>query len=338
MDRSVPGPTWPSRDLPRLVHDSAPMPLPTIALLTERRFTAHTAPPQDWYLANVLHEDHLLQAALLRRGIASRRVDWARADVDWSDFDGAVFRSTWDYSRRFGEFQAWLDRVAGLLPLCNPLPVIRWNADKHYLADLEAAGIPVVPTRFLERGTDAPLPELLGQSGWPEAVVKPCVSGGARHTYRVNPGNAADLDPLLRGLLREEAFLLQPFQDTVLAGGEDTLMVMGGRYTHAVRKRPKAGDFRVQDDHGGSVERLRPEAAQVDLAERAMAACPADLAATPPAYGRVDLVRDNDGRWVVMELELFEPELWLRQHPPAAEAMVEAAVGILAGAGMRAMT
>lgn len=313
------------------------MSLPTIALLTEQRFAAHAAPRDDWYLANVLHEDHLLQAALLRRGIASRRVDWSRPDVDWSRFDGAVFRSTWDYSRRFGEFQAWLDRAAGLLPLCNPLPVIRWNADKHYLADLAAAGIPVVPTRFLERGTDAPLSALLAESGWPEAVLKPCVSGGARHTYRVNPGNAAALDPLLRGLLREEAFLLQPFQHEVLTGGEDTLMVMGGRYTHAVRKRPRAGDFRVQDDHGGSVERLRPDAERVDLAEQAMAACPPALAATAPAYGRVDLVRGNDGRLAVMELELFEPELWLRQHPPAAEAMADAVLGILTGAGTRAM-
>ncbi len=303
--------------------------LQRIALLTERRFTAPRAAPSDWYLANVLHEDHLLQAALRRRGIVGERVDWSRADVDWSGFDGAVFRSTWDYSRRFGEFSAWLDRIAGRLPLCNPLAVIRWNADKHYLADLAAAGIPVVPTRFLERGTDRPLVELLADSGWTEAVVKPCVSGGARHTYRVDGGNAADLDPLLRGLLQEEAFILQPFQRDVLSGGEDTLMVLGGRTTHAVRKRPKEGDFRVQDDHGGSVERLLPEDAQVGLAERAMAACPLSATGMAPAYGRVDLVRGNDGDWAVMELELFEPELWLRQHPPAAELLAEAIVGSL---------
>ena len=309
------------------------MTLPPIALLTESRFAAPTAPRADWYLANILHEDHLLQAALRRRGIASERVDWAREDVDWSRFGGAVFRSTWDYSRRFGAFSAWLDRVAGRLPLCNPLAVVRWNIDKHYLADLKAAGIPVVPSRFLERGTDRPLAELLADSGWTEAVVKPCVSGGARHTYRVDRENAADLDPLLRELLQDEAFILQPFQRAVLSGGEDTLMVLGGRYSHAVRKLPQAGDFRVQDDHGGTVWRLRPDDAQVDLAERAMAACPLSGAGLAPAYGRVDMVRGNDGAWAVMELELFEPELWLRQHPPSAELLADAIVGSLAVAG-----
>lgn len=305
------------------------MPLRPIALLTESRYAAHAARRDDWYLANILHEDHLLQAALGRRGIASERVDWARADVDWARFSGAVFRSTWDYSRNFAAFSAWLDRVSGQLPLCNPLPLIRWNIDKHYLADLATAGIPVVPMRFLERGTDAPLADLLAERGWDEAVVKPCVSASARHTYRVDEGNAARLAPLLRELLRDEAFILQPFQHDVLDSGEDTLVVMAGRFTHAVRKRPRAGDFRVQDNHGGTVQRHRPEGVQVELAERAMAACPTSVSGAAPAYGRVDMVRDNDGRWAVMELEIFEPELWLRQHPPAAEALAEAIVASL---------
>jgi glutathione synthase/RimK-type ligase-like ATP-grasp enzyme len=119
-------------------------------------------------------------------------------------------------------------------------------------------------------------------------------------------------------LLAAEAFILQPFQDEIVRTGEDTLMVLNGRYTHAVRKTAKAGDFRVQDDHGGTVHDYEPTGEQRDLAERAMAACrPA------PAYGRVDMVRDNEGRMAVMEVELIEPELWLRHHPPAAAVLAE---------------
>jgi len=191
--------------------------------------------------------------------------------------------------------------------------------DKHYLADLEARGIPVVPCTFIERGSASTLPELIEASGWGEAIIKPCVSGAARHTYRVNRENAAKIGPIVRDLLANESLILQPFMRDILDRGEDTLMVLNGRYTHAVRKVVKAGDFRVQDDFGGKVGPHEPTAEQIELAERAMAVC--DPA---PAYGRVDMVRDNEGRLAVMELELIEPELWLRTHPAAALPLAEA--------------
>lgn len=290
-----------------------------VALLTERRYEASAAAEGDWYLDNILTDDGLLQAALKRRGLSSVRVDWARPDIDWSGFRCAVFRTVWDYFDRYAEFTAWLDRASGQTRLCNPASVVRWNADKHYLGDLQAQGVPVVPCRFVERGSTAPLAELLDETGWDEAVIKPCVSGAARHTHRVSKANAGEVDAAVRQLLLNESFILQPFQREVMRGGEDTLMIINGRYTHAVRKKAKAGDFRVQDDFGGTLHDCDPTSEQVELAERAMAACrPA------PAYGRVDMVRGNDSRWAVMELELIEPELWLRRHPPAAEAFAEA--------------
>jgi len=298
-----------------------------IALLTEHRFDAAAAPEGDHYFGNILRDDQLLTDALRDLGLSAVRVDWSRPDVDWSRFRRAVFRTTWDYFRRFGEFTAWLDRVEGETRLCNVPSIIRWNIDKHYLADLEAKGIAIVPCRFVERGSDATLPALLAETGWAEAIVKPCVSGGAWHTYRVNRENAAEVEPIVRRLLATESLILQPFQDDILRTGEDTLMVLDGRYTHAVRKVAKAGDFRVQDDHGGTVRDVEPTRAQIDLAERSIAACePA------PVYGRVDMVRDNEGRMAVMEVELVEPELWLRHHPPAAGAMAAGiAKGIVSG-------
>jgi len=295
------------------------LPHADVALLTERRYTAPVAAADDWYLGNILGEDDLLIAALAKRGLSAARIDWSRHDVDWSAFRVAVFRTTWDYFDRFAEFTAWLGRVEPLVRLCNPGPLVRWNLDKHYLRDLATQGVPVVPSRFLERGDAAPLGDLLRETGWSEAVVKPCVSGAARHTYRVDRSNAGAVQRLLEPLLARESFLLQPFVADVVTTGEDTLVVIAGRVTHGLRKRARPGDFRVQDDHGGTLHPLEPSAEQVALAERALAACD-----TLPAYGRVDMVRLADGSLAVMELELVEPELWLRLHPPAAEALAAA--------------
>jgi glutathione synthase/RimK-type ligase-like ATP-grasp enzyme len=295
-----------------------------VALLTERRYAADSAAADDWYLGNILRDDDLLIAALARRGLSAVRVDWARDDVDWSAFRTAVFRTTWDYFDRFAEFMAWLERVEPLTRLCNSSALVRWNLDKHYLRDLAARGVPVVPSRFLERGQPASLADLLDETGWSEAVIKPCVSGAARHTYRVNRATAAAVQQVIDPLLAEESFLLQPFVADVVATGEDTLVAIAGRVTHGLRKRVKSGDFRVQDDHGGTVHNLEPSVEQVEFAERALAACD-----EVPAYGRVDLVRLDDGSLAVMELELVEPELWLRLHPPAADAMAAAIAAVI---------
>ena len=295
-----------------------------IALLTDHRYTAEVAAEGDWYLGNILADDRLLREALARRGLTSVRVDWADPSVDWSRFRCAVFRTTWDYFERFAEFTAWLDRLERQTCVCNPASVIRWNVDKHYLADLERRGVPVVPSQFLERASTRSLAEVLEEVGWDEAVIKPCVSGAARHTYRVNRRTAAEHQPILSKLLAEEAMIVQPFQADITRTGEDTLMVFGGRYSFSVRKVVRPGDFRVQDDFGGTVHRNEPTAEQVELAERAVAAC-----SPVPVYGRVDMVRDNDGRLAVMEVELIEPELWLRYHPPAAETFADAVVKFL---------
>lgn len=290
-----------------------------IALLTERRYTASEAAPGDWYLENILQDDRLLMAALERLGLRAERVAWCDSRLDWSRYRLAVFRTTWDYFERFAEFSRWLQRVQSLVPLCNEAAIVGWNLDKHYLADLQARGVAVVPSRFLEPGASPGLAAVIEETGWTDAVVKPCVSGAAWHTYRVNPANAVEVDRAIAGLRATQAFLVQPFQRSIQSEGEITLMVLDGQVTHAVRKQPRAGDFRVQDDHGGTVSPYHPSAAQVAFAERAVAACP-----TPPAYARVDLVTDNSGDLALMELELIEPELWLRQHPASAEALARA--------------
>lgn len=290
---------------------------PHLALLTEGRYERPRVASE--YVANVLEEDRLLAAALAARGIDATRIDWARADADWARFDGGVFRTTWDYFERFAEFSRWLDAIEPRTRLWNPAATIRWNADKHYLADLDRRGVPVVPTVFVERGAHTGLAELMRAHGFDRAVLKPAVSGAARHTYVVERGGEAPHEPLFRALVDAEAMLLQPFQRDVVARGELAIVVIDGTCTHAVRKLAKPGDFRVQDDHGGTAHAERAGDDELALAARAVAAC--DPA---PLYARVDVVRTNDGALAVMELELIEPELWLRLCPAAAERLAEA--------------
>jgi len=292
-----------------------------VALLTDHRYTASTAAADDWYLDNILSDDRLLQAALEARGISSLRVDWADPHIDWSQFRLAVFRTTWDYFDRWAEFSSWLQAVKSQTKLCNDYATVRWNTDKHYLADLQTRGVNTVPSHFVERGSRVTLLELLSTTGWENAVIKPCVSGAARHTYRVNQHNAGTINPIMQELLTAESLILQPFQQHILDHGEETLMVFNGRYSHAVRKVAKPGDFRVQDDHGGKAFSYQPTAEQIELAERAMSVCD-----RLPVYGRVDMIRDNAGELAIMELELIEPELWLRFHPPAAVPFAAAIV------------
>jgi glutathione synthase/RimK-type ligase-like ATP-grasp enzyme len=299
-----------------------------IALLTDHRYTATQAAANDWYLGNILHDDALLQKALADLGLSSIRVDWADPTINWTTFSCAVFRTTWDYYERITEFTTWLDRVEKQTRLCNDVSLIRWNLDKHYLADLQSSDIPVVPSLFLEAGTRPELTSLLDETGWQEAIIKPCISGTARHTYRINRSSAGRIQQTLEPLLTSEAFILQPFLPDVVKNGEDTLVLINGTFTHAVTKKPKPGDFRVQDDHGGTVHPCHPTTEQIELAERAFTACRSENRPVP-VYGRVDMVRDQRGSWRVMELELIEPELWLRNHPPAARTLAESIVRFL---------
>lgn len=295
-----------------------------IALITERRFEnpARVTP----YVANILEEDRLLAAALSRRGLTTVRVDWSRPEVDWSAFRLAVFRTTWDYFDRFAAFRAWLSRIEREnVRVLNALSTVRWNMDKHYLGDLEGRGLPVVPTAFVPQGQPVSLAQLLQARGWSEAVIKPAVSGAARETHRVHAANLQQHEVTFARLVNEEAMLVQPFLPEIMTQGEVTVVLMGGQPTHAIRKQAKPGDFRVQDDHGGTVHPHDATSDELDLAVAAM------TSVKPlPAYGRVDIVRGSSGELQIMEMELIEPELWMRFHPPAAGAFAAALADSLA--------
>ncbi len=244
---------------------------------------------------------------------------WSDPRVQWASFDAVLIRTIWDYYQRYGEFVAWLNRLESFgARVFNPLRVVRWNADKRYLLDLERADVPVVPGRIAGR---AALAEEIRRSGLGEVVVKPTVSAGAWYTLRVRT-DAADLDAALGELPDNREYLIQPFVPEVASAGEWSLMFFGGSYSHAVRKRPASGDFRVQEKLGGTVEGADPPPGATAVAQKALAALP-DLGARGVLYARVDLV-ETGGGFRLMELELIEPQLYLRFDPDAARRLARA--------------
>ena len=290
-------------------------------LLTESRYEY---PDQvDWYVKNILTEDGLVQAALEKRGMRCLRIDWNRPDFDFSQARACLFRTTWDYFNLYDRFQQWLEVVKGQTTLYNSAALVQWNMDKHYLRDLSDKGVRIPPTSFMEPGDFRTLRDVHRELGWSDTVLKPAVSGAGRHTYRLDPGSLAEVEETYRGLIQREAMLLQPFQHDVVKSGELALMVIDGAVTHAARKVAKAGDFRVQDDFGGTVEPHEPTREEIAFAEKAIAACP-----ETPLYARVDMIRDNDGELALAELELIEPEMWFREHPMAAERLAEALIRV----------
>ncbi|WP_432054387.1 ATP-grasp domain-containing protein [Streptomyces sp. bgisy022] len=279
----------------------------------------------------------VLVRELTGAGVRASAVEWDDPAVDWAAFDLAVIRSTWDYSWRAAEFTAWAERCGRLTRLANPADVVRWNTDKRYLGDLAAAGVPVVPTRYLAPGDPPDLPA--GHA----FVVKPTSGAGARLAARYAPDeHATALGQLRRMHAEGYTAMVQPYVTAIDRTGERALQFFGGRLLHASRKgavlRPGTPYDARKTAHPGLTP-WTPDAAEREVAERALAAVPG---APELLYARVDLVDGVDGRPRVMELELVEPNLFLWLHPASlpsvTAAIVRAAEGPRprsAGAGPR---
>lgn len=285
-------------------------------VLTDHRYVNDSITNE--YTHNVYNEDNYLVKALQKLGLKTGRLSWDDPNFDWSNTKTIIFRSTWDYFDRFDEFSKWLKLVSKVTVLINSEAIIRWNIDKHYLLNLKNKGVHISETHFIEKGDVITLKQLHDQLNWKETVLKPCVSGAARHTYKLNQDNLNKYEAIFKELISNEAMMLSPFQYNIVEKGEISLMVFNGKYTHSVLKIAKAGDFRVQDDYGGSVNDYTPSNEEIQFAEAVVKACP-EL----PLYARVDIFSDNENQLALLELELIEPELWFRKHPEAATILAE---------------
>lgn len=286
-------------------------------ILTDQRYLSDSK--TDAYKHNVYYEDRLVYHALEELGLKTLRLAWDDRFFDWSTTKSVLFRTTWDYFDRFDEFSQWLEKVSRQTTLLNSEAIIRWNIDKHYLLDLEHKNIHIAESHFIEQGAKVTLSQLHHILNWDDTVLKPCISGAARHTYKLNPENLEQHESIFQELIANEAMMLQPFQYNIVTKGEVSMMVFNGEFTHAILKKAKSGDFRVQDDFGGTVHDYTPTSDEIKFAEATVKVCD-EL----PIYARVDIFEDNDGDIALSELELIEPELWFRNHPEAAKVLAKA--------------
>lgn len=271
-------------------------------------------------------DDSLLAHYLSQRNIVVTPAPWDDASIDWHQFDVIILRSTWDYFERPVEFNQWLD---SLLPLSdkilNPLSVVKWNQDKRYFDDFSSRGIELPPYVICPRNEKANLKQIMEDNGWRKAVVKPTISGGAYNTWIVNMDTAAADQHRFAALQETGDVIVQVFVEEIITNGELSLVFFNKKFSHAICKKAKQGDFRVQTEFGGTAASIQPDKALLSQATDLI-----NSIAEPLLYARVDGVVMEDGRFLLMELELIEPVLSVYSNEKACENFHAALVAILA--------
>lgn len=238
---------------------------------------------------------------------------WRSGNADWDQLDAVYIGTPWDYPDDPDGFLAALaaiDRSCSVL--VNPLSLVRWNLSKTYLRDLEEKGAAIVPSIWRDSLDAGMLDDLFAACNSEQVIIKPVVSTNAADTFLLGPDIDKQTREQLLRTFRQRPFVVQPFIRAILSEGEYSLFYLGGEYSHAIQKVPKATDFRVQEEHGGSIESVQPEPRLIQTADSVLAKV--DPA---PVYARCDFVRDDDGRFLVMELEIIEPSLYLRMNADA---------------------
>lgn len=257
------------------------------------------------------HDEPIFLAAAQAAGHQATMAAWDDPAIPWADYDRIILRSCWDYPGRVDEFRAWLARIAPLGTLQNPADMVAGNLDKRYLQDLERHGLPVVPTRWAERGAALHLPDLT--QGWPQFVLKPAISAGSELTRLFRQDQADEAQAFAHQILAQRPLMVQPFFPSVRTVGERSIVCLGGVPSHVVIKMPR---FDEDDESVTGPDTATP--AETELWQRVLATLP-----QTPLYARLDLMEDAQGQWCISELELIEPSLFFFKHPPAAARFIE---------------
>ena len=276
------------------------------------------------YISNILLEEQLIKESLESNGLKVDVTYWSNKSYDWTSTKSAVFRTVWDYFVNFEKFYSWLNKIKDQTKLINSYELVNWNINKKYLLDLESNGINIVPTRLIKKGSTETLKSICSIENYGDIVIKPAISAAAYQTYKITSNEVNNYEDLFSDLTQEKDMLVQPFFEQITSLGEASLMIFDGNFSHAILKRAREGDFRVQDDFGGTVECYIPTEKEISFALDVISACK-----TKPSYGRVDIVWDKSKEVYLSELELFEPELWFRENSKSAGMLAEAVKKVL---------
>lgn len=259
----------------------------------------------------VENEDDKLLNFLIRKGLKIEKVIWNDPQIKWENYDLAILKSPWDYFDLIEDFYTWLKLLKSKnIRLLNPVSTVEWNADKHYLQDIANSGLKVTPSLFIDRGQQIKLQDYFDKLKTENMIIKPCVSGGSKNTFKVSTDNVQEAESKINALLQQEDFIIQPFLTEIAQQGEWSFLFFGGKYSHALLKKAKAGDFRVQHSLGGSIHPQKPTQEAINSCQQYV-----DQFAKNCLYARVDGAIIN-GEFYLMELELIEPFLFLDTAAP----------------------
>lgn len=272
-----------------------------------------------YHLINVANEDDTLLDFLKSKGYHITKEIWNDAEVKWENYDLLILKSPWDYFDLIEDFYKWLTKLENQkVRLLNPISIVKWNADKHYLQEIEKAGLKVTPSIFLSKGDQINLANYFQLFNTQQLIVKPCVSGGSKNTFKVTAKNVEEITATLAQLILNEDFIIQPFLKEIEEHGEWSFLFFNGKFSHAILKKAKKGDFRVQASFGGTVHAKNAPLTYLNSAQLYV-----NQFAKGCLYTRVDGTIIN-GEFYLMELELIEPFLFLAEHQDSLTSYYEA--------------
>ena len=255
-------------------------------------------------------EDERLLIFLQTKGLNIELVIWNDPQINWENYQLAILKSPWDYFDLIDDFHTWLNHLEEKnVKLLNPIDIVRWNTDKQYLKEIENTGLPITPSVFVSKNTQINLKDFFSILNTDRLIVKPCVSGGAKNTFSVTANNVEEINKDLNLLIQKEDFIVQPFLKEIIENGEWSFIFFNGIYSHSLIKKSKAGDFRAQPAHGGSVHPQNPNQEMIAIASEYV-----KVFAKNCLYARVDGTFVDD-KFLLMELELIEPFLFLNTDP-----------------------
>jgi glutathione synthase/RimK-type ligase-like ATP-grasp enzyme len=270
-------------------------------------------------------EDSELLFFLQQKGLQIDAVIWNDDTINWKNYDIILIKSPWDYHEKILSFYSWLENIKSLgIRMLNPIDIIKWNSNKRYLDDIFKAGLPVIPSIYLDKGTQIPTDNsLFSQLNTDKIVVKPCISAGANNTIIVDEVTIVQQSDAINLLLSEDEYIVQPFVKEI-SEGEWSFIFFNRQYSHCALKVPKQGDFRVQHHHGGSILYPDPKPQHIQQAEKYV-----QKFAKGTLYARVDAVVIDDTLFL-MEIELIEPYLFLNSERERQEQYYQAFISLIA--------
>lgn len=268
---------------------------------------------------------------LERLGWQVESVRWRAPATDWDRFDAVYIGTPWDYPEDPARFLSVLEAIdRSRAVLVNDLALVRWSMPKTYLRDLESGGAAIVPTLWYDDISAGLIARAFKHFSTGQVIVKPVVSTNATDTYWLTPDTVRERETQLLEIFRARPFVIQPFVGNIQSEGEYSLFYFDREFSHAIQKVPKPGDFRVQEEHGANIVSVMPEPSLLAAGDTVMR-----LVDPSPAYARADFVRGTDGRFMVMELELIEPSMYLRMDSDAPARFANAIDRYVANAESR---